>query len=523
VLAWVAVHGGLPKLALTRAAQLAVRVRAGLRRVRGDSEKQAADGGSPPEHVVLGSSSRPSLAAPAALGSRDSLLRGLKHELRTPLNAILGFTELLLGELDGPLTADERENVEVVREAGQRLLTLINEVLDLSAALVAPCDAAAEEHDLIAMLEEVRAALERSRGVRPVHVRVVSPHERLDVRANRPALARLLRTLGEVALFATPSGEVSLAATLEQDQLQLRVTGEGLIATPDLQMCEPPIRSERERRMFRLRLAIAKRLLETLPGKLSVDSAATVAIAVDLSALAVCAVPTDDDVSLAIAYIASMGHELRTPLNAILGFADLLALGSHSAWSDAQRKSLEIVRERAVDLATTIDDMLDWAKLEAGELELTCSEQSVQALLERVVDTAVHRSGARGLRVALDVSPDAPGSVRVDGARFVQAVVGMLDHAIRSNPAPQVTLAVRRNANSLQIEAQDPGLEIREQDHAAVFAAFRPSYAPTGQRIAGLQLGSSVARSLLRAHGGDVWFESRPGCGTAFIATLPTA
>ena len=72
-----------------------------------------------------------------------------------------------------------------------------------------------------------------------------------------------------------------------------------------------------------------------------------------------------------------------------------------------------------------------------------------------------------------------------------------------------------------RVEVLDPGLSIREQDHASLFAAFRPSHAPTGQRIAGLQLGTSVARALLRAHGGDVWFESRPGRGTAFVAVLP--
>ncbi|HEY2736351.1 MAG TPA: ATP-binding protein, partial [Polyangiales bacterium] len=84
-------------------------------------------------------------------------------------------------------------------------------------------------------------------------------------------------------------------------------------------------------------------------------------------------------------------------------------------------------------------------------------------------------------------------------------------------------LTARRQPSSLSIEVLDPGLSIREQDHASLFAAFRPSHAPTGQRIAGLQLGTSVARALLRAHGGDVWFESRPGRGTTFVATLPIA
>jgi hypothetical protein len=223
---------------------------------------------------------------------------------------------------------------------------------------------------------------------------------------------------------------------------------------------------------------------------------------------------------MAIGYLAAMGHDLRTPLNAILGFADLLSLGARDPWSAPQQKSLAIIRERAGDLAALVDDMIDWAKLEAGELALQCAEQPVGPLIERVIETATERSGARGLKFDLDLEAEL-GAIRVDGARFVQALVGLLDHAVRSNPAPRVKLTVRRRSDSLSIEVLDPGLSIREQDHASLFAAFRPSHAPTGQRIAGLQLGTSVARALLRAHGGDVWFESRPGRGTTFVATLP--
>jgi len=74
---------------------------------------------------------------------------------------------------------------------------------------------------------------------------------------------------------------------------------------------------------------------------------------------------------------------------------------------------------------------------------------------------------------------------------------------------------------SARIEVTDPDLEIRDQDQAHIFAAFRPSFAPTGQRVAGLHLGTALARAVIRAHGGDVWFERRPNQGTTFVASLP--
>ena len=491
----------------------------------------------PPRPPGRASSSRPSLAAPGEIDPRDSLLRGLKHELRTPLNAILGFAEVLLGELDGPLNADERENVSVVREAGQKLLTLINEVLDLAAALVAQREPVREECDVVALLDEVRVTLEERRGVRPVYVRVDGAHDRLDVWIDRRALARVLRALGELALGATGAGEISLGASLVDGSLCIRVHGDGLLVPDDaLAPGGNPAawtKGERDQRLFRLRLLIARKLAKRLPGTLRAEvsplgGSSLVLVTpgrVEAGQLAADGGASVEDVSVAIGYLAAMGHDLRTPLNAIMGFADLLTLGSLAPWSEPQRKSLEIIRERAGDLAALVDDMIDWAKLEAGELSLQQTQHSAHALIERVVATATQRSGARGLCIELDLAPEL-GSLRVDDVRFVQALVGLLDHAVRSNPAPRVKVSARRvtgpeGKSSLRIEILDPSLLVREQDHSALFAAFRPSHAPTGQRIAGLQLGTSVARALLRAHGGDVWFESRPGRGTTFVATLP--
>jgi signal transduction histidine kinase len=517
-LARIAARRGLGWRLATSAANVAL----ALRRLMAAqaSPLTAADG------VIRLAESRPSFVVPSDESSRDSLLRGLKHELRTPLNAILGFSDLLLGELDGPLDGDERENVSVVREAGAKLLALINEVLDLATALVTPGDPVYEDVDATVLVEEVRAELEEQSGMRPVHVRVDGALEQLDACIERRLLLRVLRTLGAVALEVTAAGEIALRAnTTENGMLQLRLRADGFAgrATEELAQLVPPrIAHERARRLLAMRLAIAQRLVATHPGALSGEPDGSLLIEVPAQPAPV---TTDEaqaeaDVAMALSYMAAMGHDLRTPLNAILGFADLLSVTPHRPWSASQQRSLEIVRERAVDLAALIDEMIDWAKLEAGELELKRSITPLLPLVEKARDAALKRSGARGLRIVLSADPDL-GSLRVDGARVVQALVGLLDHAIRSNPGPRVSIRVERAPSGLRVEIIDPGLEIRAEDHTAVFDAFRPSHAPTGQRIAGLQLGTSVGRSLVRAHGGDVCFESRPGRGTTFVATLP--
>jgi signal transduction histidine kinase len=463
--------------------------------------------------------------------SRDSLLRGIKHELRTPLNAILGFADLLLGELDGPLGADARENVQMVRESGELLLSLINDVLDLATALVQPSPLYLEEVDVVALLEQVRAELERRRGKRLVYLRVISSFDSLELQLDQRLLERALRCLGDVALARTQAGEVALGVEQSAAGLDLWVKGDGFRAAgaslPALLTTEPQPR-DRTERMARLKLAIARQLLLRHGGSLNVgtiEEQPALCVCVPLMAADAPALPSpetgDADVALGLAYIAAMSHDLRTPLNAILGFSDLLSLDKRRAWTPAQQRSCMIVHERAVDLAALVDDMIDWAKLEAGELTLKLEPIRVSALVEQAHSAALQRSGARGLQLSVHVTPDSDVLVHADPARCVQALLGLLDHAIRSNPGPSVQIRVQRRAAFVQIVVDDQGLQIRTEDQQSVFDAFRPSYAPTGQRIAGLQLGPAVARSLLRAHGGDVWFESRPGRGTTFTAALP--
>ncbi|MET0389985.1 MAG: HAMP domain-containing sensor histidine kinase, partial [Polyangiales bacterium] len=509
------------------------------RRVR--SDVSAGESDKKPDSSALDTLTPLQLSAASptdADAARDSMLRGLKDELRTPLNAILGFADLLLGELDGPLSSDERENVTVVREAGYQLLAMINEVLDLTTALMLPDEPVYEETDVTALLDEVRRELAQRCGARPVHVHVSGAFDVIEARLERRLLQRVLRALGEVALSATSAGGVSLGVQwVEPRRLRLWLVADGFgsllpASEPVLAMTDPalfalgPARPrDRARRLSGMRFAIAQRLLQRHGAQLSVERHGPgdcLALTLPTDVRPSGASSDDAEVSLALSYIAGMGHDLRTPLNAILGFADLLGLDRQRTWPPAQLRSLAIVRERAVDLCALIDDMIDWAKLEAGELELSPQVQPLLPLIERAAAAARQRSGTRGLAVCLTAPPDL-GLVSADGPRCVQAVLGLLDHAIRANPGPSVDIRLQRTAAGVRLELTDPGLEIRSEDHVAVFDAFRPSHAPTGQRIAGLQLGPSVARSLLRAHGGDVWFESRPGQGTRFTASLPVA
>lgn len=226
--------------------------------------------------------------------------------------------------------------------------------------------------------------------------------------------------------------------------------------------------------------------------------------------------------ALRVNFVASMGHDLRAPLNNMLGFADLLIMDESDPHASSQRASVEMIRQRTLDLLTLIDEILDWARLEAGRLKLDPKQVEVGELVAGALELAEHRSAGRPLDIRL-ASIHAGLMVQVDRARVEQAIVAVMGDAIRNGQGDPVYVSAEVGSNRVVVVVRDPNLLVREEDQARFFEAFRPSYAPSGKRIAGLGLGVACARALLQAHGGDVSFVSRAGAGTVFKLALPRA
>jgi signal transduction histidine kinase len=230
---------------------------------------------------------------------------------------------------------------------------------------------------------------------------------------------------------------------------------------------------------------------------------------------------------LRTAFLAAMGHDLRGPLNSLIGFSDLLALEGLDSVESSLRPSVEIIRRSARDLLVLLDEILGWAKFEAGHITLDPVKTPLDEIVTDVANEAKERSGDRGLVVQCSVANNLP-EVEVDKKRIVEALLGLLDHATRAPDRPRVSVSVwlatdEQQRASMRMELRDPQLRIREADQGHFFEAFRPSYAPSGKRVAGLGLGPALARALIRAHGGEVWFSSEAEKGTTFVVDLPLA
>jgi signal transduction histidine kinase len=208
---------------------------------------------------------------------KSEFLSTVSHELRTPLNALLGFSEVLLAEIEGPLTDGQREDLRMIRASGEHLLSLFNNVLDFSALASGRIQLKLERVEVREVLDEVAALLEGQRQGKPVAIVVSVPDFLPEIDADPTRLRQVIMNLGTNALKFTQRGEVSLSASFNGRAVAISVrdTGSG-IAEEDLPQLFREFSQlgtrEQRRRGSGLGLSIVKELVELHGGKIEVHS-----------------------------------------------------------------------------------------------------------------------------------------------------------------------------------------------------------------------------------------------------------
>ncbi|MEM9069065.1 MAG: histidine kinase dimerization/phospho-acceptor domain-containing protein [Myxococcota bacterium] len=222
-------------------------------------------------------------------------------------------------------------------------------------------------------------------------------------------------------------------------------------------------------------------------------------------------------------FIAFMSHDLRSPLNSITGFADILGDEVDGPLNSEQHASVWAIRDSGQVLVRLVTDIVDTARVEAGRLELIRESVAVGDLIADAVADAKATPG-RGPEFEVVLSDSLP-AVEVDRDRMTQALVGVLSHVARM--AMQGRIRVRASETSgppgpasqirIEINAQD----LPPEDTQRIFVAFREIKRPSGRRVGGLGLGLALARTLVAAHGGDLFYESTGPEGASFTFALP--
>ncbi|MEH3159400.1 MAG: ATP-binding protein [Sphingomonas taxi] len=217
-------------------------------------------------------------------------------------------------------------------------------------------------------------------------------------------------------------------------------------------------------------------------------------------------------------FLATTSHEIRTPLNGILGMTQVMLADSRIEGSTRDR--LVVVHGAGVTMRALVDDILDVAKMETGNLVIEEAPFDLAAMLAESTRLWEDQATAKGLLFRRDLS-DCPGMIVGDAARLRQIVFNLMSNALKFTPSGSVALEVAATDDQLRIVIADTGVGIAPDKCEEIFESFRQADTSTTRQFGGTGLGLAICRNLARAMGGDVSVDSRPGEGARFSLDLP--
>jgi signal transduction histidine kinase len=222
--------------------------------------------------------------------------------------------------------------------------------------------------------------------------------------------------------------------------------------------------------------------------------------------------------------MAGLSHELRTPLNIIIGFSNTMLIYPQiygdEPLPEAYREDVDAIRRNSTHLLELINDILDMARVEAGQLTLRRTTVRVGPLVDEAIEASQALPHAQHLVFVREGEWELP-AIDADAARLRQVLLNLLANAVKFTPGGRISVGVRVEGAELLFWVRDTGIGIAENDHERIFEAFEQAGEPHDRTQGGSGLGLTICRWLVTLHGGRLWVESELGRGSTFYFTLP--
>lgn len=221
-------------------------------------------------------------------------------------------------------------------------------------------------------------------------------------------------------------------------------------------------------------------------------------------------------------FISVMSHEIRTPLNAVIGMSHLLAEDNPT---ESQKENLDILKFSAENLMTLINDVLDFTKIETGNIELEKTRVDLHELVRSVVSSMQHNVSGKQIYFKQSIDTDVPKYILGDRTRLVQILLNLASNAVKFTEEGGVTIdlkVIEQTSQEVRIRfaVTDTGIGIPANKTSTIFESFKQASADTTRKYGGTGLGLAITKRLIELHDSRINVDSVVGQGSTFWFTI---
>jgi signal transduction histidine kinase len=222
-------------------------------------------------------------------------------------------------------------------------------------------------------------------------------------------------------------------------------------------------------------------------------------------------------------FVSVVSHELKLPMTSIKGYSDLMLSGATGQLNENQTNFLTTIRNNVNRMATLVSDLADISRIESGNIRLEPRSVKVSEVVDEVLSLTKTQVDAKKQSLILNAASDLPNAW-CDRNRLSQVLTNLISNANKYTPeGGTINVQVSHLNGMIQVDIQDNGLGMSEEDQNKLFSKFFRSSDEKVRDAPGTGLGLSITRNLIELQGGRIWFESEYRKGTTFHFTLPTA